>query len=259
MKLSSCLYDCSIWHLRREPRRNSFDVSTFMFLVDLNEINGGSPFNKTVDSPLARLYSLRNEDHIDSSPRDLREKLLTFIAAASPDLSSRIVGIKLLTHLRFLNFVFNPISVYYCYDRHERMIAAVVEVENTFRERKLYLLGGEEGFKQAFDKEFYVSPYSSVDGQFEFALNEPNDSLEVSVNHREREAVTFEAGMRAKRVELTSKSLATRTLRHPCSSLVAWLGIHLHALILFIKRFPHHEKHEDQYLQKPHYIKTKSS
>ncbi|MBX3073826.1 DUF1365 domain-containing protein [Candidatus Obscuribacterales bacterium] len=259
MKLSSCLYDCSIWHLRREPRRNSFGISTFMFLIDLNEINGESSLSKTVDSPLAPLYSLRNEDHIDSSARDLREKLLTFIAAASPDLSSRIVGIKLLTHLRFLNFVFNPISVYYCFDRHEKMIAAVVEVENTFRERKLYLLGGEEGFKQTFEKEFYVSPYSSVDGLFEFALNEPNDSLEVSVNHRERGAVTFEAGMRAKRVELTSKSLATRTLRHPCSSLVAWLGIHLHALILFIKRFPHHEKHEDQYLQKPHYIKTKSS
>lgn len=257
MKLTSCLYDCSIWHLRREPKRNSFDFSTFMFLIDLNEVNEQSPFAKTVDSLLAPLYSLRYEDHIDASSRDLREKLLSFIATTSPELSSQIADMKLLTHLRFLHFVFNPISVYYCFDRHEKMIAAVVEVENTFRERKLYLLKATEGFKQSFDKEFYVSPFSSVDGNFDFTLSEPGNSLEVTVKHRERGVVTLEAGLSAKRVELTGRSLAIRTIRHPCSSLVGWVGIHLHALILFIKRFPHREKHENQFLQKPHYVRAK--
>jgi hypothetical protein len=258
MKLSSRLYDCKIWHRRRLPKPNSFAVSTFMFLIDLDEINAQSPCGKVVGSRLARFYQLKNEDHIDATARDIRAKLLDFIATQSEELASNIAKIKLLTHLRFLNFVFNPISVYYCYDSSEKLLAAVAEVENTFRERKLYLLAGEKEFKQSFSKEFYVSPFSSVDGKFEFALNQPGEELEVFVTFRQNDLVTLEAGMHAKASALTGKSLALRTLRHPCSSLIAWLGIHLHALLLFLKKTPYYEKHENLSLQKPHYIRSKS-
>lgn len=258
MSLSSCLYDCHIWHTRRFPKRNTFTVSTFMFLVDLDEFERSKNLGELINSPIARMYSLQNADHIDGSDKGIRDKLLDYISAKSSVLKSRIEKIKLLTNLKFLNFVFNPISVYYCYDKQEELVASVVEVENTFRERKLYLLD-EDVRKRSFEKQFYVSPFSSVDGQFEFVLDKPGEFLNLSVNHSEDSRLTFEAGMRAEKVPLTGKALALRTLRHPCSSLLSWIGIHLHAFALFLKRVPHHEKHEDQLLQKPDYVKTKSS
>lgn len=257
--MTTCLYDCYIWHERRFPKKNSFTVSTFMFLVDLNEhaaqLSSGSHQSSFVKS----LYSLRNEDHIDASARDIREKLRDYISTVSTDLASRITNIKLLSHLRFFNFVFNPISVFYCFNQNQELLATVVEVENTFRERKLYLIDGVDKNKRSFNKEFYVSPFSSVDGQFDFDISEPGDTLNLNVTFSEKNQVTFEAGMRAKRLALTDKSLVVQTLKHPCSSLLAWLGIHLHALALYLKRFPHYEKHHEQFLQKPHYQKSKSS
>lgn len=257
--MTTCLYDCNIWHRRLLPKKNSFTVSTFMFLVDLNEHAAQLSSGDTHSSLVRRLYSLRNEDHIDASARDLREKLRDYISTVSSELASRITNIKLLAHLRFLNFVFNPISVFYCFDQNQELLATVVEVENTFRERKLYLLDGDDKSKRSFNKEFYVSPFSSVDGQFEFAIDEPGDMLNLNVTFSEKNQVTFEAGMRAKRLALTQKTLAVQTLKHPCSSLLAWLGIHLHALALYLKRFPYYEKNAEPLLQKPNYQKSKSS
>jgi uncharacterized protein len=40
----------------------------------------------------------------------------------------------LLTHLRYLGYVFNPVSFYYCYDRVENLELILAEVNNTLGE-----------------------------------------------------------------------------------------------------------------------------
>ncbi len=52
--------------------------------------------------------------------------------------------IRLLTHLRYFGYCFNPVSFYYCYDPSGQDIVAVVaEVTNTpWGERHCYVLGG---------------------------------------------------------------------------------------------------------------------
>ena len=46
----------------------------------------------------------------------------------------------LLTNLRLLGYVFNPVSYFYCYGADGELAAIVAEVGNTFGERHPYLL-----------------------------------------------------------------------------------------------------------------------
>ncbi len=50
----------------------------------------------------------------------------------------------LLTNLRLLGHVFNPVSYFYCYRADGELAAIVAEVSNTFGERHPYLLSAAE-------------------------------------------------------------------------------------------------------------------
>ena len=50
----------------------------------------------------------------------------------------------LLTLPRVFGYIFNPISIYYCFDAAGTPVCSVAEVGNTFREMKLFLLRREE-------------------------------------------------------------------------------------------------------------------
>ena len=49
--------------------------------------------------------------------------------------------VTLVTLPRILGHIFNPVSFYFCHDRHGAPLAAIAEVTNTFRESKPFLLG----------------------------------------------------------------------------------------------------------------------
>ena len=48
-----------------------------------------------------------------------------------------------LTHLHYLGYSFNPISLYYCYGEDGRVNKVLAEVNNTFGETTLYWLTEE--------------------------------------------------------------------------------------------------------------------
>ena len=71
---------------------------------------------------------------------------------------------RLLTNLRCLGHLFNPVSFYYCFDRAgEGLQAVVAEVTNTpWGERHAYVLGvrsEDGGVRERVDKVFHVSPF----------------------------------------------------------------------------------------------------
>ena len=49
----------------------------------------------------------------------------------------------LVTLPRVFGYLFNPVSFYFCYDRHGAPVAALAEVTNTFKEMKPYFLAPE--------------------------------------------------------------------------------------------------------------------
>ncbi|NTV84464.1 MAG: DUF1365 domain-containing protein [Bacteroidales bacterium] len=52
----------------------------------------------------------------------------------------KISRIELITSGRYFNYVFNPVSFYYCYKNDNSIAAIAAEVNNTFGEKHLYIL-----------------------------------------------------------------------------------------------------------------------
>ena len=87
----------------------------------------------------------------------------------------------LVTAPRFLGYSFNPVSFWYLYDHKDELIMMVLEVNNTFDERRMYLLDATKApksatseptlsvakrFKNVWPKDFHVSPFNSRKGSY---------------------------------------------------------------------------------------------
>ncbi|KEQ76521.1 hypothetical protein M436DRAFT_38445 [Aureobasidium namibiae CBS 147.97] len=101
----------------------------------------------------------------------------------------------LVTAPKFLGYSFNPVSFWYIYDTSKKLTMMVLEVNNTFGERRLYLLKAEEKatdesvpdgfeaparatkFTNAWVKDFHVSPFNSRKGTYSLTAADPVAAL----------------------------------------------------------------------------------
>ena len=82
------------------------------------------------------------------------------------------------TYPRVLGYVFKPVSFWYCYTAAHELKAVVVEVNNTFGERHIYVLDHVTlGVQQRTEKVFHVSPFFNVEGKYLFRfMRQPNNT-----------------------------------------------------------------------------------
>ena len=164
----------------------------------------------------------------------------------------------LLTMPRILGYVFNPVSLYFCFDADGAPICALAEVGNTFREMKPYVLGPESLaasglFRMVVPKHFYVSPFSSLELHFDFKLRPPGDQLDIHIDDRDGDKRVLLSALTGQRAELTSRQLFWFTLKYPLLTLRVIGLIHWHALLLWLKKIPFNRKSAEPELQRDVY------
>ncbi len=153
----------------------------------------------------------------------------------------------MLTHVRTLGYVFNPVTFYYCFDRVGRLDAITAEITNTpWGERHAYVLdargSGDAGrVHQRFDKQFHVSPFHRMELEYDWTLTEPARQLSIAMANLEGGRVVFRAGLECERRELTGANLAAVLVRHPLHTVVVHAAIYWQALRLWLKRIPFHD------------------
>jgi DUF1365 family protein len=192
----------------------------------------------------------------------LKTRVVEYLAARGTDLTGGRV--LLVTLPRIFGYGFNPVSFYFCYDRAGSLVAALTEVTNTFREMKPYYLGPETrdpaapapSFRRRTPKDFYVSPYSDVDVDFDFNLRAPGERLFAQIDDYRGSERTLTSTVAGERRELTGARLAWWTLKYPLLTLRVITLIHWHALQLWLKRLPWFAKAaragEQRDLYRPH-------
>jgi len=87
----------------------------------------------------------------------------------------------LVTAPRFLGYSFNPVSFWYIYDDLAELKMMILEVNNTFDERRMYLLqagnehtsNGATRFSEHWPKDFHVSPFNSRKGSYSLSATDP--------------------------------------------------------------------------------------
>lgn len=241
--MTSALYECRIVHERFTPRRHRFAYRVFAFSLDLDEIDALVSRIPWLSRNRFNVYSFHDRDHLD-----VRELLRTH-GIAQPH------RIQLITNLRILGYVFNPVSFYFCFDETGAPLAAVAEVNNTFGETKPYVIGASElrggrTFESRRPKEFYISPFVALDADLRLRLAIPDEQLGFVITDLQDGQTILEAAMTGRRVPLTAGRLAWFAIKYPLLTLQVIAAIHWQALRLWLKGIPFHRKSDRPDLQK---------
>jgi DUF1365 family protein len=251
-QLHSSLYECTVFHRRLAPKSHEFLYRVFYLLIDLDELKAINRSLSLLKVNRRALYSFWERDHIAHLSRSAsaRENITHYLKAQG--ITMPLGKILLLTLPRIAGYIFNPISIYYCFDTSGSPLTSVAEVGNTFGEWKPYLVPLKEDgtFETRVVKHFYVSPFSDLDLEFDFRFHLPGERLQVFIDDycgEERELISVLTGMR---VPLTDRNLFFFSLKYPFLTLQVIFGIHWQALMIWLKGLTARRKESHPELQR---------
>jgi DUF1365 family protein len=248
---ASAIYVGEVSHTRLRPRRHALRYRIFMLLLDLDELPALNRRLRWFSLGRFNLTSFLDRDHGDGSDTPLRRQIERHLDAAGLSIAGG--PIRLLCLPRVLGYVFNPLSVYFCYAQGERagdqhaaplLKAILYEVSSTFGERHSYLMPAEPDLngvvRQKAAKRLHVSPFMDMDLDYRFRILPPDGagtsaSLDVTIGTLDREGLLLHARFAAERRSLDDAGLLRAWFAHPLLTLKVIAGIHWEAIRLIAK------------------------
>jgi DUF1365 family protein len=235
----SALYVGSVMHRRLRPSEHRLRYRMFWMLLDLDEIDGLANRLRLFSHNRFNVASFHDRDHGDGGGEPLRAQVERHLNAAGIDLGGG--SIRLLCMPRILGYGFNPLSIYFCYRKDDRLAAILYEVHNTFGQRHSYLapvLGCQGALVHTCKKSFYVSPFLDLDMAYAFRVVPPVDRVAATIRTEDSEGPIIIASLAGRREPLTCSTLLRALAMHPFLTLKVIAAIHWHALLLWRKGVP---------------------
>jgi uncharacterized protein len=139
--------------------------------------------------------------------------------------------VRMLTTLRTFGVGFNPISLYWCFDRDETLQAVIAEVTNTpWGERHAYVVDTDDP-AATMDKAMHVSPFMPMEQTYVLRAPAPGETASVHVESSADGERAFDATLNLRREPFRARAM----LRAP--ALRNLVLIYAHALALWgVKR-----------------------
>ncbi len=243
---SSAIYSGRVTHARHFPRPHRLSYAVWYMLLDLDELPELDRHLTGFTVDRAGPISFWAKDH---GPRDgtaLRPWVERYLreAGIEPDGGP----IRILTLPRILGYIFNPISVWFCFDIHGALRALVYEVSNTFGEHHSYVVPlvrparAGQRVRSHFGKELFVSPFIDMDARYDFTTRVPDERATIAVRETEGGRHLLDASLRTRRVPLSGHALARQFVARPLLTMKVIAGIHWEALKLWRKGAPYRRR-----------------
>lgn len=234
--MRSHLVEGIVRHRRTRPFVYALEHEVFYLAVDLEELPRLNRF-KLLGRNRWRPFEFRDADHWVPPAADLRTSVLGHLRAEG------FAGVEdwritLIAYPRVLGYEFNPASFFLARDAAGELRVVIVEVHNTHGERRLYTLRPQAtrtAHVAGMDKDFYVSPFISMDASYTVRVRDEADRVVLVIDETEHGAPLLQASVVATRRPLTDMALLRILWRYPLVTLRTILSIHWHALWLWRK------------------------
>jgi DUF1365 family protein len=242
--MKSCLYEGTIRHRRFGAVENAFTYGLFMVYLDLDELPFVFDGHPLWSVEKANVAYFRRRDHLGSPEVSLADAVRDRVFEET---GHRLRGaIRLLTHLCYYGFRFNPVSFFYCFNEAGDEVEAIVaEVSNTpWEEQHPYVLhrgidiGMGKHKRYQFDKVFHVSPFLPMHHRYDWHFKMPGDALTVHMNNLDNKEKPFDATLVMRRTEMTSGALTRVLVHYPWMTAKVMGAIYWQAFKLWWKKAP---------------------
>jgi DUF1365 family protein len=233
---NSFIYTGNVVHKRFKPKIHFFKYKVFSLLLDLSEIHLLDKNLKIFSYNKFNIVSFYDKDHGARDGSSIQNWVIDNLKKNNIDTNN--IQIKLLCYPRIFGYVFNPLSVFYVYDKNLNLISILYEVKNTFGEQHTYVFKSDINnnlVQHMCKKKFHVSPFIEMDCVYFFRLLKPGNKISVIIDQNDKEGKILYASQDGVKSEITNANLTKSYLKHPLMTFKIILAIHFEAFKLWSK------------------------
>ena len=239
------LYPGRVMHRRLVAPNYRFDYRYWVVLMDLARLAEMEQLTPLLRYNRPGLVSFHDRDH---GPRDgtaLRPWFHDLLR--SRGLEPDDGPTWLLAQPRVAGVGFNPLSLWLCWHRDGRLLAALAEVRNTFGEWHGYLLhrDGADLGRAVHDRAvkcFHVSPFFPTEGEYRFRIRLQPDELAIGIRYARDAGPVLSAVQTGHRRPLATGSLLRELARPGPGSLGTLAAIHWEAAKIWLRGGRYHPR-----------------
>lgn len=213
--------------------------------LDLDDLASLSSIHPLWSGSGTNLAYFRRSDHMGDPGIPLADAIRNHVKAET---GHRPEGpVRMLAHLRYFGYCFNPVSFYYCYDARDRNVETIIaEINNTpWGQEHLYVLSAADSIhpspqwrRHRFKKGFHISPFMDMGIDYDWRFRVPGKQLNVHMVNREKGRRLFDASLTLERKPFTRRNLTRVLLYYPAMTVKVIALIYWQALKLSLKGAP---------------------
>ncbi len=238
--MKSQIFTGTIEHHRYRPVNHDLSYPVYMYAFDLDDLpvlNNRYPvfgYNRSA------ITSIHDRDYLETGNLTIKEKISQLLDRHQID--KPVSNIIMITSARYFNYVFNPVSFYYCFADNHELAAIIAEVNNTYGERHPYVLKPKSsnlGKWFATDKTpkvFHVSPFNKVEGVYQFYFSKPKGHLEIKIELINNDIKIMEAVFKGNGMPMGHVNHLKTILKYPLAPHLSIPRIYAHAFKLFFRK-----------------------
>ena len=228
----------SIVHKRYGKIEHFFKYKVPSLFIDLDELEIIQLKSKIFSINSFNIFSFNEKDHGYRDERSIKEFIIQMLQKY--DVKYKHLKTKILCFPRIFGYVFNPLSIIYCYDE-DRLISIFYEVKNTSNEQHTYIFarGNNKNLNvlnHECQKNFYVSPFIGMKGKYLFTNKLTNNYINIIIdlydNNNKKLLMASQSG---KFIDFKVSKLLKYNLLNPLFGFKIMSAILFEAMIIFFK------------------------